>query len=81
MKNRTLNELRQVKDTVYNHHPKNENLTEVEQNLLNDLNYQAQLAMMLEEKLKARKAPYSTEAVYSFSIEELESLLEMWAGK
>tara|TARA_B100001057_G_scaffold500097_1_gene613466 strand:+ start:5420 stop:5662 length:243 start_codon:yes stop_codon:yes gene_type:complete len=80
MKNRTLNELRQVKDTVYNN-PKNKNLTEVEQNLLNDLNYQAQLAMMLEEKLKARKAPYSTEAVYSFSIEELESLLEMWAGK
>ena len=80
MKNRTLNELRQVKDSVYNH-PKRNDLTDVEQNLLNDLNYQAQLAMMLEDKLKTRKAPYNTEALYSFSIEELESLLEMWAGK
>tara|TARA_B100000212_G_scaffold319922_1_gene277428 strand:+ start:295 stop:537 length:243 start_codon:yes stop_codon:yes gene_type:complete len=80
MKNRTLNELRQVKDSVYNH-PKHKDLTDVEQNLLNDLNYQAQLAMMLEDRLKARKAPYNAEAIYSFSIEELESLLEMWSDK
>ena len=40
-KQRTINEIRQVKDTVYKH----PELNEVEQNLLNDLNYKAKLIL------------------------------------
>ena len=46
-KNRTLNEIRQVKDSVYNP-PKNHGLTDVEKNLLKELNYKAKLILDIE---------------------------------
>ena len=50
-KERTLNEIRQVKDSVYNP-PKNHGLTDVEQNLLNELNYKAKLILDIEAMFK-----------------------------
>lgn len=78
-KERTLNELRQVKDTVYNH-PNNKNLSEVEQNLMNELNYKASLILKIEDMLKEKSVPVDSKALYSFSIAELESVWTLWTA-
>ena len=78
-KERTLNELRQVKDTVYNH-PNNKDLSEVEQNLMNELNYKASLILKLEDMFKEKSVPVDSKSLYSFSIEELESVWTLWTS-
>ena len=78
-KERTINELRQVKDSVYNH-PNNKDLTEVEQNLMNELNYKATLILKIEKVLEERGVPIHTKSLYGFSIEELESVWTLWTA-
>ena len=78
-KERTLNELRQVKDTVYNH-PNNKDLSEVEQNLMNELNYKASLILKLEDMFKEKSVPVDSKSLYSFSIAELESIWTLWSA-
>ena len=78
-KERTLNELRQVKDTVYNH-PNNKDLSEVEQNLMNELNYKASLILKLEDMFKEKSVPVDSKALYGFSIDELESVWTLWTA-
>jgi hypothetical protein len=78
-KERTLNELRQVKDTVYNH-PNNKDLSEVEQNLMNELNYKASLILKLEDMFKEKSVPVDSKSLYSFSIAELESVWTLWSA-
>jgi hypothetical protein len=78
-KERTLNELRQVKDTVYNH-PNNKDLSEVEQNLVNELNYKASLILKLEDMFKEKSVPVDSKSLYSFSIAELESVWTLWSA-
>ena len=79
-KKRTINEIRQVKDSVYEHphqkrHP---DLTEVEQNLLDELNYKAKLILDIESMFKSNKLPCNTEALYEFDVKKLESILLVW---
>ena len=78
-KERTINELRQVKDSVYNH-PNNKDLTEVEQNLMNELNYKATLILKIEKVLEERGVPIHTKSLYGFSTEELESVWTLWTA-
>ena len=78
-KERTLNELRQVKDTVYNH-PNNKDLSEVEQNLMNELNYKASLILKLEDMFKEKSVPVDSKSLYSFSIAEIESVWTLWSA-
>lgn len=79
-KKRTLNEIRQVKDSIYNHphQQKHPDLTEVEQNLLNELNYKAKLILDIESLFKSKKLPCNTEALYKFDVKKLESILLVW---
>jgi hypothetical protein len=76
-KERTINELRQVKDSVYDY-PNNKTLTEVEQNLMNELNYKAALILKIEDMLKEKNVPVHSKSLYAFSIEELESVWTLW---
>lgn len=76
-KERTINELRQVKDSVYDY-PNNKTLTEVEQNLMNELNYKAALILKIEDMLKEKNVPIHPKSLYAFSIEELESVWTLW---
>jgi len=76
---RTINELRQVKDSVYNH-PHNKNLSEVEQNLMNELNYKAALILKLEKMFEEKDVPVNSKSLYSFSTEELESVWTLWTA-
>ena len=76
---RTINELRQVKDSVYNH-PHNKNLSEVEQNLMNDLNYKAALILKLEKMFEEKGVPMNSKSLYAFSTEELESVWTLWTA-
>ncbi len=78
-KERTINELRQVKDTVYNH-PNNKDLSEVEQNLMNELNYKATLILKLEKMFEEKSVPVNSKSLYSFSTEELESVWTLWTA-
>jgi len=78
-KERTINELRQVKDNVYNH-PNNKDLTEVEQNLMNELNYKATLILKIEKLLTEKEVPLNVKSLYAFSIEELESVWTLWTA-
>jgi len=78
-KERTINELRQVKDSVYNH-PNNKDLTEVEQNLMNELNYKATLILKIEKLLTEKEVPLNVKSLYAFSIEELESVWTLWTA-
>ena len=78
-KERTINELRQVKDTVYNH-PNNKDLSEVEQNLMNELNYKATLILKLEKMFEEKSIPVNSKSLYSFSTEELESVWTLWTA-
>lgn len=78
-KERTINELRQVKDSVYDH-PNNKNLTEVEQNLMNELNYKATLILKIEKLLTEKEVPLNVKSLYAFSIEELESVWTLWTS-
>jgi len=76
---RTVNELRQVKDSVYDH-PNNKTLTKVEQNLMNELNYKATLILKIEKLLDERNVPVNSKSLYGFSIEELESVWTLWTS-
>ena len=76
---RTINELRQVKDSVYDH-PHNKNLSEVEQNLMNELNYKAALILKLEKMFEEKSVPVNSKSLYGFSVEELESVLTLWTA-
>lgn len=78
-KERTINELRQVKDSVYDH-PNNKDLTEVEQNLMNELNYKATLILKIEKLLTEKEVPLNVKSLYAFSIEELESVWTLWTS-
>jgi len=78
-KERTINELRQVKDSVYNH-PNNKDLTEVEQNLMNELNYKATLILKIEKLFTEKEVPLNSKSLYAFSIEELESVWTLWTA-
>lgn len=77
---RTVNEIRQVKDSVYNH-PEGHTrpaLNEVEQNLLNDLNYKAKLIIDIENLFKSKKIPLDSKILYGFDEQKLESILMVW---
>jgi hypothetical protein len=78
-KERTLNELRQVKDTVYTM-PRNKSMSNVEQNLLDELNYKASLILKLEDMFKEKSVPVDSKSLYSFSIAELESVWTLWTA-
>ena len=79
-KERTLNEIRQVKDSVYNHphQQKHPDLTEVEQNLLNELNYKAKLILDIESLFRSKKIPCDTKILYDFDVKKLESIPLVW---
>ena len=76
-KKRTLNEIRQVKDSVYNH-PHHHDLTDVEKNLLEELNYKAKLILDIESMFKSKNVPCNTKHLFSLNEEQLESVLEVW---
>tara|TARA_B100000767_G_scaffold246284_1_gene245754 strand:+ start:101 stop:352 length:252 start_codon:yes stop_codon:yes gene_type:complete len=76
---KTVNELRQLKDNVYDH-PNNKTLTKVEQNLMNELNYKATLILKIENLLEERKVPVNSKSLYGFSIKELESVWTLWSA-
>lgn len=78
-KERTLNELRQVKDSVYDM-PRTETMTAVEQNLLDELNYKATLILKIEKMLTEKEVPVNSKSLYGFSIEELESVWTLWTS-
>lgn len=78
-KERTLNELRQVKDTVYTM-PRNKDISDVEQNLLNELNYKASLILKLEDMFNDKKVPVSAKALYTFTTKQLESIWTLWTS-
>ena len=70
---KTITDLRKVKDNVYDH-PNNKDLTKVEQNLMNELNYKATLILKIEKLLEEREVPVNSKSLYAFSIEEPESV-------
>ena len=76
---RTLTDLRKVKDNVYDH-PNNKKLTKVEQNLMNELNYKATLILKIEKLLTEKEVPLNVKSLYAFSIEELESVWTLWTS-
>jgi hypothetical protein len=78
-KERTINELRQVKDSVYDM-PRTETMTAVEQNLLDELNYKATLILKIEKMLTEKEVPVNSKSLYGFSIEELESVWTLWTS-
>lgn len=77
---RTINEIRQVKDSVYTAPAGHTRpaLTEIEQNLLNDLNYKAKLILDIEAMFKANKMPVDVQRLYDFDTKQLESILLVW---
>lgn len=75
-KKRTVNELRQVKDSVYNH-PKS-HLTAQEQRLLDDLNYKAKVILDIEAAFAKNEIPMNTKRLYDLDIKMLESILLVW---
>ena len=75
-KQRTVNELRQVKDTVYNH-PKT-HLTAQEQRLLDDLNYKAKVILDIEAAFEKNEIPMNSKRLYELDIQRLESILLIW---
>ena len=75
-KKRTVNELRQVKDTVYNH-PKT-HLTAQEQRLLDDLNYKAKVILDIEAIFKKNEIPINSKRLYELDIQRLETILLIW---
>ncbi len=79
-KGRTLNEIRQVKDSVYKH-PKHQDLTKVEQSLLKELNYKAKLILDIEAMFKAKQVPCNTKHLFSLNEEQLENVLEIWKSQ
>ena len=54
-------------------------LTEVEQNLLDELNHKARQIIKLENLLAKKKVPVNEKALYSLTIEQIGSLLEIWS--
>ena len=76
-KKRTLNDLRLVKDSVYRH-PHRHGLTEVENNLLNELNYKAKLILDIEAMFKSKGVPCNTKNLFNLNEKQLESVLEVW---
>ena len=79
-KKRTINELRQVKDSVYNHptgNPKN-HLTAQEQRLLDDLNYKAKVILDIEAAFEKNGIPMNSKKLYELDIKRLESILLIW---
>jgi hypothetical protein len=78
-KERTLNELRQVKDSVYDM-PRTETMTPVEQNLLDELNYKASLILKLEDMFKEKSVPVDSKSLYTFTIKQLESVWTLWTS-
>ena len=76
-KERTINELRQVKDTVYTM-PRNKEISEVEQNLLDGLNYKASLILKLEDMFKDKNVPVDSKSLYTFTTKQLESVWTLW---
>jgi len=75
-KQRTVNELRQVKDSVYNH-PKS-HLTAQEQRLLDELNYKAKVILDIEAAFKKNDIPMNSKRLYELDIQRLESILLVW---
>ena len=75
-KKRTVNELRQVKDSVYNH-PKT-HLTAQEQRLLDDLNYKAKVILDIEAAFEKNGIPMNSKRLYELDIQRLESILLIW---
>ena len=73
---RTLNEIRQVKDSVYTH--PTPNLTKAEQRLLEELNYKAKLIIDIENMFKAKQVPCNTKPLFSLNEDQLESVLAIW---
>ena len=76
-KKRTLNDLRQVKDSVYRH-PHRHGLTEVENNLLNELNYKAKLILDIEAMFKSKGVPCNIKNLFNLNEKQLENVLEVW---
>ena len=75
-KKRTVNELRQVKDSVYNH-PKT-HLTAQEQRLLDELNYKAKVILDIEAIFKKNEIPMNSKKLYELDIQRLETILLVW---
>lgn len=75
-KKRTVNELRQVKDSVYTH-PKS-HLTAQEQRLLDDLNYKAKVILDIEAAFEKNGIPINSKRLYDLDIKRLESILLVW---
>ena len=75
-KQRTVNELRQVKDSVYTH-PKS-HLTAQEQRLLDDLNYKAKVILDIEAAFEKNGIPVNSKKLYELDIKRLESILLIW---
>lgn len=75
-KKRTVNELRQVKDSVYTH-PKS-HLTAQEQRLLDDLNYKAKVILDIEAAFEKNGIPMNSKRLYELDIQRLESILLIW---
>ena len=75
-KKRTVNELRQVKDSVYNH-PKT-HLTAQEQRLLDDLNYKAKVILDIESIFEKNNIPFNSKKLYDLDIKRLESIMLAW---
>ena len=75
---RTINELRQTKDSVYKHPwMDKQELTENEKVLLNKMNVKAMLIIQIEETLQEIKLPMDKNVLYQMSRKELNGLLEM----
>ena len=53
-------------------------LTDVEQNLLNDLNYKAKLILDIERLFKMKDIPCNSKRLYELDEKQLESLLLVW---
>ena len=75
-KQRTVNELRQVKDSVYTH-PKS-HLTAQEQRLLDELNYKAKVILDIEAAFEKNGIPVNSKRLYELDIKRLESILLIW---
>ena len=77
-KKRTINELRQTKDSVYKHPwMGKQELTENEKVLLDKMNIKAMLIIQIEETLQEIKLPMDKNVLYQMSREELNGLIEM----
>ncbi len=77
-KKRTINELRQTKDSVYKHPWMNkQQLTESEKVILDKMNVKAMLIIQIEETLQEIKLPIDKNVLYQMSRKELNGLLEM----